>query len=117
MNYILLLLVILIVFVLWGSKEHFYYLRRYDEELVKIEQDRKKCIDLTNDIKGCDEEYFAKLKLLGDLKENTIFYHLYYPGYRNHRYTYYSRPFRGSRHSGYRGYGKRRSIGGRKSRR
>jgi hypothetical protein len=100
MNYtISILLIILIIFVLWGSNEHFHYLRRYDEELFKLEQEREKCIKLTNDYKGCDEEYFMKLKLLGDLKENTIFYHLYYPGYRNHRFNYYSKPFRNVRSS------------------
>lgn len=113
MNLLLLLLIVVVIFVLWGSNEHFYYLRRYDEQLVKLEQDRAKCIELSNDIKGCDEEYFMKLKLLNDLKENTIFYHLYYPGYRNHRFNYYARPFRGTRHSRSRGFNKRRSIGGR----
>ena len=108
MNLKLLVILGLIILVLWGSKEHFYYLRRYDEDLHNLEEERIKCIETTNDYKGCDEEYFAKLRLLGDLKENTIFYHLYYPGYRNHRYRYYSRPLR--RHNGIRP--KRRSIRG-----
>jgi hypothetical protein len=105
MNILLILLITVVLFVLWGSKEHFYYLRRYDEEVYKLEEERKKCIELTNDYKGCDEDYFMKLRLLDDLKDNTVFYHLYYPGYRNHRYRYYSKP---SRYHGIRP--KRRSI-------